>query len=350
VANPTRLRDRLLDVLTQLSERAGRRVVVFATEDGGLRCLNEFSADVLKVAEFPRAKALRYGGLDKAELFEYLATSAAARYIPLTEVIGDIEQAEGALLRLGGDAVFKPALKPFDMDLSSMLGAKIVTRASPVESTTSLLERLHKAWPVSRQWVVQSRLQPYETGERGIWAVRGAGSLASVEFVERWKYPAKGGTGCWVETLQGDSFVSAAATILDAIGYVGLAELPFLRTADGHGRLLEINARAWLQVGLAEHSGMPVVLKTLHALSSEPLAGVPNSFQPAVWINIERAMLAAASGSQGSRGRAFVALGKVLMQRHVLAVYSSSVRGVRMRWVGRVFAAVWSRLQRKWLS
>lgn len=347
VADPPRLRERLLDVLAQLSERAGRRVVVFATEDGSLRCLNEFAPDVLKVAEFPRAKALRYGGLDKAELFEYLAASAAARHIPPTEVIDDIEQARGALLRLGGDAVFKPALKPLNMDLSSMRGAKIVTRANARESEASLLERLSRAWPMSQKWVVQSRLQPYEMGERGIWAVRDTGGLASMEFVERWKFPAQGGSGCWVETQHGDSFVPAAVSILDAIDYVGLAELPFLRDAAGQGRLLEINARAWLQIGLAEGSGMPMLLRTLHALSGEPFVAEPSRMRATTWINIERALMAAANGSQGARLTAFASLGKAVMRRPIFAIYSSSVRGVKISWLGRVCAAAWNRLRRK---
>lgn len=341
-----RLRERMLDALTQLRESAGRRLVIFATEDGGLRCLNEFSGDVLKVAEFPRARLLRYGGLDKAELFRFLAKTPAARYIPATEIIDDFEAAEGVLLRLGADAVFKPALKPLDMDLRSMRGAKVVTRASTTESMGSLLRRLNEAWGLSKEWVVQTRLQPYENGERGTWAVRGTSGLAPIEFVERWKYPKQGGTGCWVETVRGETFFPAAQTILDSIDYFGLAELPFLRGADGQGRLLEINARAWLQVGLAERSGLAVVARTLRLFESvEPEPQAP--LQPTTWINVERAVAAAAQGSEGPRWTAFSALAKVLLRRPVLAIYSSSVRGVKLRWVGRMFGATLKVLRRR---
>ncbi|WP_266159661.1 hypothetical protein [Dyella silvatica] len=343
--NPERLRCRLLNILTDLHALVGSRLVVFATEDGGLRCLNEFSAEILKIAEFPRARSLRHGGLDKAELFTFLSGTSAAIYMPPTEIVLDVDAAPGVLERLGNDAIFKPALKPWNMDLHDMDGSKVVTQARSDEPIADLLRRLRKAWPLSQRWVAQARLQQYEMGERGVWAVRDGGTMASIEFVERWKYPVQGGTGCWVETLEGNSFVPAAVSILDAVDYVGLAEIPFLKTASGDARLLEINARAWLQVGLAERSGLSPVIKTLHLLSEGPAPAATYKLRPTVWINIERAVAAAAGGGVGPRIAAFAALMRAMAKYPELAIYSSRVRGVRWRWIGRVLTAIWNRLR-----
>jgi hypothetical protein len=341
------LRDRLLDALGDIGQRAGRRLVVFATEDSGLRCLNEFAADILKIAEFPRARALPWGGLDKAELFDFLSRSPASIYMPPTEVLHGIDEAEAVLARLGPDAIFKPALKPLDMDLGSMGDAKVVTRRSPDESIAHVLARLRSAFPISSKWVAQARLHPYPDGERGVWVVRGPQSMDTIEFVERWKYPAQGGTGCWVETVPGTSFVGAASAILEAVDYVGLAELPFLRNDAGQSRLLEINARAWLQVGLAERSGLRVIGKTIEHLSGESI-GVSNSsytLRPSLWINVERAALAAATGISGYRiGATCSLLWTSITSSRELAIYSSPVRGVKRRWFTRLMHAGWRRL------
>jgi hypothetical protein len=338
------LRERLLGALSDLRARVGRPLVIFATEDGGLRCLHEFAEDVLKLGEFPRARLLRFGGLDKAELFEFLGRGPASVHVPTTEVVDDIVQAEGVFSRLGVNAIFKPALKPLDMDLSVMAGAKVVTQTDPGESMASVVERLRRAWHLSSRWVAQPRLIPYDIGERGAWAVRGASSLATIEFVERWKYPAQGGTGCWVETCEGNEFRPAAAVILDALDYVGLAELPFLRAPDGTGRLLELNARAWLQTGLAERSGLPVLLRSVQALSGEHESWPMPETKPHVWVNIERAVAAAVSGNAGPRLAAMAQLIGVLLKRPILAIYSDSVHGARKRWIGRVLSLVWRRL------
>ncbi|MBD8524190.1 hypothetical protein [Pseudomarimonas arenosa] len=337
-SKPERLRVALLECLYDWQAADSRKLVLFATEDGGLRCLNEFAEEICQVADFPRARALRYGGLDKAELFLHLANSGASQDIPATEVLDDLEQVPAALRRLGDCAIFKPALKPWDMDLSRM-GAKLVTRQGG-ESDRELMARLSRAWPISHRWVAQQRLRPYGNGERGVWAVRGAHSIDAIEFVERWKHPASGGTGCWVETTQEDQLKSAGTRILEALDYRGLAEIPFLQQADGSPRMLEVNQRAWLQVGLAEHSGAAMVLNTLRALSDEPLSDSQATFVPRTWVNLERAAAAAVSGDNGGRSSACVTLIRLLLSRPQLAVYSSRFPRVRRRWVARMAGKV----------
>jgi hypothetical protein len=346
-SDPNVLRDRLLDVLDELRAHSSRPLVTFATEDGGLRCLNEFAPDVLKFAEFPRARALRFGGLDKAELFAFLARSTAAAHIPATEILSDIAEVGDALDRLGGDAIFKPALKPWDMELRGMAGAKVVTRRDAHETRPELLRRLAGAWPLSRQWVAQARLQPYEEGERGVWSVHGHANEMAVQFVERWKYPAQGGTGCLVETRAGNDLMPAAHAILKALDYVGLSELPFLRDAQGKPKLLELNARAWLQEALAEKSGLPMVLASFQLLSGDTLSAAARDMQPTTWINVERALMAALTGEAGGRAAALSTLLQEMGKRPEYAIYSSAVSGVRSLWMGRLVRKGWEHLWKK---
>lgn len=335
-----KLRTKLLNILFELHKQAGRKLILLATEDGGLRYLHELSEDILRYAEFPRARALGYGGLDKAELFEYLKKTPASKWLPETLILNDFEEAEGALLKLGQNAIFKPALKPMDMHLSSMGSAKVVS-ISNSESVSELLVRLKKAWPLSTRWVAQERLITGAGGESGAWVVRGDNESNTVQFSERWKYPKIGGTGCWVETQSGDQFTNAAAEILSAIDYIGLAELPFLQAEDGSYRLIEINTRAWLQVGLAEKSGLQPILRTINACSDElKISETNKKTNYREWINFERAALAAISGEVGSRLNALGTLLKITLRKPVIAIYGTSVKGVKARWISRVFKKI----------
>src|SRR5690606_20722240 len=97
--------------------------VVLPTEDGGLRLLLEHAERVERICRFGRARRLPLGGLDKAELFNYLRSSECADLAPVTIVATSVEEAIDAIDGFGGDCIVKPSLKPYSMDLSA-LGAK----------------------------------------------------------------------------------------------------------------------------------------------------------------------------------------------------------------------------------
>lgn len=278
----------LLQTLTRWRTRSPGPLACFATEDRGLRCLNTWRDDVLPLAVFARARALRMGGLDKAELFTALADEPASAR---TRVLADPSEADAALDVLGEHTVFKPALKPWDMDLSALgNGAKVVTRKEG-ESRLALCRRLQAAWPVSTHWVAQPRLREYANGEHGAWVAGAPGDYEGIGFIERLKHPRRGGTGCWVEAGGDPALVAPAQRVLTAIDFTGLAEVPFLLDDGGVPRLLELNARAWLQVGLADRAGLPAAAIAYRSLTG---VSVPAAVRatPASWINVERALLA----------------------------------------------------------
>lgn len=346
IQDPVALRSRMCSELADLAHRAGTRLVSFATEDGGLRCLNEFSEVLLPLTEFPRARSLRMGGLDKAELFSALAKSSAARHIPPTMILTDIAEVPEALRKLGPDAILKPALKPWDMDLGRM-GAKIVTRLGKQETDSDFLLRVRRAWPLSTRWVAQSRLSRFADGERGVYLVGNGQCYEGMSVVERWKYPKEGGSGCLVEVLPPQSdLLESAAEVLRSLDYVGLAEIGFLVDQNGHPKLLEVNARPWLQIGLAESSGFRVVLESLGAIEQDRR---PQAFREArtVWIQFERALAAVVFADAGPRLKAIRELFNALRQGAVIAVYSSPFPGVRLRWLARMARTAALRIFRK---
>ncbi|HZX79754.1 MAG TPA: hypothetical protein VFE72_02225 [Lysobacter sp.] len=337
VGSPDLLAERLVDRLADWSSSG--RLVVFATEDGGLRTLNECAPHILSFADFPRARMLRMGGLDKAEFYEFLHACGAHAVLPRTEVIESEAEAERALERFGADAVFKPALKPWDMDLSAM-GAKIVTRGAGDRSADDVLERLRRAWSLSRRWIVQERLQAYPQGERGVWLVRGRAVTRVMQVDERWKYPERGGTACWVRTTTDRDLERPVLEVVDRLDHVGLAEAAFLCAPGGGGRLLELNPRAWLQVGLAEAVGLDAVAGSFRALTGQADNDSPSPTADGSWVNVERCLLAIASKSAESRLAKLAKFFGALAAGPLLAVYSTRFPRTRWRWIAGLFARV----------
>lgn len=318
---------------------------ILPTEDGGLRLLLEQRELVESVGVFGRARALQLGGLDKAELFGWLEQQGCADIIAPTRVIQSIGEVREAMAELGGKCVIKPALKPLSMQLTGMSAKAFMTADYP---NLDMLERaLAAAWGIAEHWVVQPHLTTPTVGEAVFWGVRdGQGGLVGMGAVERWKQPRNGGTGCWVMTRNDltEFLRPLAARILEAIDFIGLCELPFLLDGNEEWRLLELNPRPWLQVGLAHAAGAPLELMVAKVLQGQPVQPIMPRDQVA-WVNLERLLMAAWSGEQGPRWNALRNTFQVWRNADTVAIYDSSLPRIRSRWLIRLASKVWARLR-----
>lgn len=333
------------DLLVGWGASADAPSPIFATEDGGLRLLLG-QRDVLgEVGVFGGARSLGLGGLDKAELFNWLQVHGCADLSAPTVVVESIGEVSAAIAALGGDCVIKPSLKPLSMRLTGMSAKAFMSAAYPDQR--SLLEALSRAWDLSRYWVIQTRLTTPATGEAVFWGARDAqGGLVGMTAVEHWKNPRSGGTGCWVRSHNtlSTAIRPLAERILEALDFVGICEIEFLLDVRGDWRLLEINPRPWLQVGLARAAGAPLARQAVRILGGgqvepiEPRDGIS-------WVNPERLVLAALSGEQGARGRALrTALG-AWRGADSVAIYGSTLPCIKRRWLARMATKAWEHLR-----
>lgn len=314
---------------------------VLPTEDGGLRLLLEHREALAQTCRFGYARNLEMGGLDKAELFAYLEQNGCADLMPKTVSVSDVDQALQAVAELGGDCVIKPSLKPYSMDLGK-LGAKAIS-ACDYRDSSHLERALSRAWPLASDWIVQQRLATPARGEPVLWALRNSkGEVAAVAGMVKWKYPLMGGSGCWVETVEIEEFdlLEKAERMLSALDLVGLCEIEFLLDATGEFRILELNPRPWLQVGLPGVSGYPIAQELVAVLQGEaPHAAVVRTC--ASWVNMERMLAAAVSGQQGRRWTALVRAVREILSADTLAIYGTQLPYVRLRWFARMFGRLW---------
>ncbi|HEY2408470.1 MAG TPA: hypothetical protein VGI10_20835 [Polyangiaceae bacterium] len=329
----------ILRFASPLAERAGSALPVFATDDATLRLLLEHRSVVEHVLRIPRATALRSGGLDKAEFFDFLRANGLADLCPRSVTIRHPRELREAFDELGTDVVIKPTLKPFRAQLALDTSGRKLLAASAYASPAELSAALTANWSFSDAWLVQERLQTPPEGEAVAWVARSKhGQIRQISAVERWKHPRVGGTGCWLETRVDPEIDLAGRRLAEALGLEGLAEFPFLKDSSGAWRVLECNPRAWLQVALARIAGRPLAAFTWATLCDREANG--NGFsQPPVqrtWISAELLLLAAASGNYGSRSSSFgTALG-LLKRADYTAMHSSPWGFVQRAWVRRV--------------
>jgi predicted ATP-grasp superfamily ATP-dependent carboligase len=335
----------LLSALRECPGYGERPWPTFATEDGGLRLLLEGLDPLSPNLAIPRARRLNLGGLDKAELFNFLKTGPCADYLPRTRILDDPDTVREALDELGDDAVFKPALKPFGMDLKRLQG-KVIARVSPAETDTSLLRRLRLAWPLSQQWIAQERLLPSSSGEPVWYGARSRhGEVRRILAMERWKQPKEGGSACWVtvgaEVDLDDDLDEIGCALAEEIGLEGLMEMAFLFDQQGQPRLLETNPRAWLQVGLADFAGAELIYSTYCTLSGtawrEQTSIVRGDTRS--WVNVERILLAAWQ-APGKRAEMLHRALRIIREADYPAVYHTRDTRLIARWLGRMAGTV----------
>lgn len=332
--------DQVNDFLNKIGASYPRPWPTFATEDGSLRFLIEArEAMSSHLAIAPGAPHLPNRGLDKAELFQFLAAEGHEEILAPTIPLRSLEEAAQAAERFEYNLVFKPSMKPLSMEMGP-LKAKALAISRSSESA-AVLRQLALAWPIADTWVAQRKLRPGPMGE-GVWyGIRTApGFLLGLTAVERWKYPSFGGTACWVQTASIPILHGHAALILNSLGYEGIAELAFLQDGSGRWRLLELNARPWLQAALATRAGVPLIRYQYEILSGshftvfgkKPVDGVS-------WVNVERMLLAAVSdtaASPANKIRRFARALNIIVKSSYKAVYDTPLKGVKVRWLRRL--------------
>lgn len=308
---------------------------VFPTEDGGLRLLLEQRKVIEPWSVFGSACALQLGGLDKAELFSFLDQAGCTDLIAPFRIATEVTDALGAVAEFLGDAVIKPALKPLSMNMDGMRAKAVLSKN--FGDTQALANALKAAWHLSDRWVIQPRLQAPPAGETVVWAVRDSmGETHCMAANEVWKFPRDAGTGCWVRVaLNENGLFTRTKTLLEKLQFIGVCEVEFLIDGKNEYRLLEINPRPWLQIGLSFRAGVPMASVAAKALQKETIETLPAP-RYCSWVNIERLALAVVSGEQGRSWNSITTAWRAWREATAVAIYDTSLPGIRRRWIMRM--------------
>jgi len=325
---------RLRACLQSIHNDVNNKLIVLPTEDDTLFLLNSCRDEIESVARFSTARYLQLGGLDKAELFQYLQERGFDELIVPTIEISCPDQAFKAMELFGNDAVFKPAFKPWSVTLGTS-GAKVISQSDYYESPERIVQQLGEVWSLGDRWIVQQRMDTRSGAEKSACIVRGD-RVGGCEVSEIYKYPSMGGSAVFVQSVSTRALMPFAEKIAIEIGLVGMCEMTFLPDSAGHPRLVELNTRPWLQIELIEKSGYPIVQETIRALQGLPLEADESQIEPHEWIQIERFVLGWLVGSMSPRWQSLKRVFKSIRSGAVFAIYSSKLPGVKARWVKKI--------------
>lgn len=101
------------------------------------------------------------------------------------------------------------------------------------------------------------------------------------------EHPVQFGTATFAESLREESVLIHARKLLEQLNYTGICEVEFLQDPrDGLFKLIEINARTWLWVGLAKACGVNFALMAYHFVNRNTQE-FPQAYKQGVkWRNI----------------------------------------------------------------
>lgn len=100
------------------------------------------------------------------------------------------------------------------------------------------------------------------------------------------EHPIKYGTATFAESVFDSAVLNEATPLVRALDYTGTCEIEFLLdTRDGKYKLIEINPRTWLWVGLAKACGVDYAKMMYNYVNDIP-QDYPNTYEVGIkWIN-----------------------------------------------------------------
>lgn len=100
------------------------------------------------------------------------------------------------------------------------------------------------------------------------------------------EHPVRFGTATFAGSMYAEPCLTQSVKLLKALGYTGVCEVEYLRDPrDGQYKLIEINARTWLWVGLARACGVDFA-KMVYDYVTGMAQSYPETYETDVcWIN-----------------------------------------------------------------
>jgi predicted ATP-grasp superfamily ATP-dependent carboligase len=124
-------------------------------------------------------------------------------------------------------------------------------------------------------------------------------------------YPEQCAGGTYVILSAQDDVLSLAVRAIEALDYFGIAEVEILRDhRTGECFLIEINARPWVQLGLAQKAGLDFLGFVLGRADTQ--VGMAVTPRPLRWLNFEADVYGCLSRDTGAVWRGRLTLGDYL--------------------------------------
>jgi len=297
---PSATEEVLLQQLKNVASKA--KTVLIAENDAWLRfivrhrpALQSMFASILH----PNSRSIELC-LDKSQFLDWCKDNGftAPRHYGREEVTRLLPSEEAPLL-------LRPETTRHDL-------GKSIPKAIEVRSRTELDRWLaHYAAAGVLPSVAESLLRPnirqYSVG----LAREVGGRIRSMVGEKLRSYPEQCAGGTYVILSTQDDVLSLAVRAIEALDYFGIAEVEILRDhRTGECFLIEINARPWVQLGLAQKAGLDFLGFVLGRADTQ--VGMAVTPRPLRWLNFEADVYGCLSRDTGAVWRGRLTLGDYL--------------------------------------
>ena len=259
---------RFLDEITDIVNRLAIDVIMPATDLTTMLLVSQ--SDFRKNVHLATTSRASYEALtDKARLFE-LADRLAVR-IPQTRTVHSREALRDVADEFGFPVVLKPARSRY------LKGGQIISSRVEIARSRTELDAIIQSmtWFEDIPCLVQRFIDGHGAG---VFALYGAlGPIAWFAHRRLREKPPTGGVSVLCESAAIDpAMQSAAATLLSAVGWTGVAMVEFRVSSDGTPHLMEVNGRFWGSLQLAIDCGVDFPWLLYQHAQGLPVTGPPD--------------------------------------------------------------------------
>jgi predicted ATP-grasp superfamily ATP-dependent carboligase len=241
--------ERFVEDLLELGRGPARGGVLFATHDEAISALGPRQEEVDELFRRPWTPWPGIGAvMDKDH--QHAVARASGFPVPATVTPGEEADLEAAMRELRFPLVLKPRNAP---EFRHRFRAHLLTAADP--------EGLRRAWEQAAPYGPQV-CEVIPGDDALLWtygSYRDARGRALAAFTGRKlrQWPLGFGAARAAESRWDPALAARCDALLDALEYHGLSQVEVKRDPrDGRDYLMEVNARAWLWVGLATACGV----------------------------------------------------------------------------------------------
>jgi predicted ATP-grasp superfamily ATP-dependent carboligase len=286
-ANPLTEPERFVEDLLELGRGRGRGGVLYATHDEAIAALGPRQAEVDALfrrpwTPWPEVDAI----MDK----EHQHAVAREHGFPVPATVTPASEADlGAVAReLRFPVVLKPRNAP---EFRHRFRAHLLTAADP--------EELRRAWEQAGPYDPQV-CEVIPGDDSRLWtygSYRDAAGRALAAFTGRKlrQWPVGFGAARAAESWWDPDLAARCDALLDALGYHGISQVEVKRDErDGRDYLIEVNARAWLWIGLATECGVNLPLACWLDAVGRPRTWPPGHRSGRRWVLLTKHLVGSA--------------------------------------------------------
>jgi len=248
--HPRYAEDRFLKFLVERARAAKARIALIPTNDEFLLCVSRNRAvlDEHFVHNLPSKETIE--NLTDKESFHHVSRN---HNYPVPRTYFPNE--EDTLYEIAEAVEYPCLIKPKYGFSSQELGVKAIR----VDSKDDLVPAYSRLAGKSDDLMVQEVVPGDEGQQYSLYSYisRDSGVVAAMTSRKLRQMPVHFGVGTHVVTCDEPAMKELGLALLTELHYTGLSEIEFKKDCrDGHFKIIEVNARPWLQISLGEKCGV----------------------------------------------------------------------------------------------